>query len=180
MSEDRKVVLFIATSLDGYIATEEEKLDWLFEVDGEGDNGISDFYQTVDTVLMGRRTYDWINNTINMNEYPYKDKKSFIFTRSTTYEEKEHIQFINQDAHVFVRNLKRKQGKNIWLLGGGQLVTSFIEKDLVDEVIITVAPKLIGTGIPLFIKGKYKMNLSLEGVQTFNQFVELHYKVKKD
>ncbi|MDV2682753.1 dihydrofolate reductase family protein [Alkalihalophilus lindianensis] len=179
MSQERNVVLFIATSLDGYIATEEERLDWLFEVEGEGDNGISDFYKTVDTVLMGRKTYDWIINADSIDEYPYKDKHSFVFTRSTI-DDNDHTHFINHDVEAFVRSLKRKQGKNIWLLGGGQLVTTCIEKDLVDEIIITVAPKIIGSGIPLFIKGKYKVNLSLEGVQTFNQFVELHYKVRRD
>ena len=74
MSNQRKLVLFTATSLDGYIATNSDTLDWLFTVEGEGDNGYSAFYETVDTVIMGRRTYDWIKE--NMSEgFPYKDKE---------------------------------------------------------------------------------------------------------
>ncbi|WP_054710508.1 dihydrofolate reductase family protein [Bacillus sp. JCM 19041] len=178
MSEDRNVVLFIATSLDGYIATEEEQLEWLFEVEGEGDNGFSAFYETVDTVLMGRKTYDWINNAGNADEFPYKDKKSIVFTRSSV-EDNDHTHFIDRDVEGFVKQLKKEQGKNIWLAGGGQLVSTFLENDLIDEIIVTVAPKIIGKGIPLFFEGTYKRNLSLEGVQTFNQFVELHYKVDR-
>ncbi|PYZ94871.1 hypothetical protein CR194_04925 [Salipaludibacillus keqinensis] len=178
MSKKRNIVLFIATSLDGYIATNDEKLDWLFEVEGEGDNGISDFYQTVDTVLMGRRTYDWISQDDHIVEYPYKDKQSYVFTRSRV-EKNEHVQFIQQDIEGFIYQLKSEPGKDIWLIGGGELLTSFLEKELVDEIIMTVAPKIIGEGIPLFNRGKHRLNLSLEGVQTFNQFVELHYTVQK-
>ncbi|WP_078394528.1 dihydrofolate reductase family protein [Shouchella patagoniensis] len=178
MSEKRNVVLFIATSLDGYIATEEEQLDWLFEVEGEGDNGFSAFYETIDTVLMGRKTYDWINNADNMDEFLYKDKRSVVFTRSTL-EDNDHTHFINQNIEGFVKQIKQEKGKKIWLVGGGQLVSTFLENNLLDEVIVTVAPKIIGKGIPLFPEGTYKQNLSLEGVQTFNQFVELRYKVDK-
>jgi len=178
LTKKRNVVLFIATSLDGYIATEDEKLDWLFEVVGEGDNGISDFYQTVDTVLMGRSTYDWISHADNMIDYPYKDKQSYVFTRSP-FDKNEHVTFIQKDIEGFIHQLRNEPGKDIWLIGGGKLLTTFIEKELVDDIILTVAPKVIGEGIPLFNSGKHRLNLTLEGVQTFNQFVELHYKVEK-
>lgn len=178
MTKNRNVVLFIATSLDGYIATEEERLEWLFEVEGEGDNGFSDFYSTIDTVIMGRKTYDWIANADNMEEYPYKDKKGFVISRSSM-ENDQYTTFGNPDLEPFINQLKQQDGKKIWIVGGGQLVTTFLEKGLIDEIFITVAPTVIGKGIPLFNPGEYQSKLHLEGVKTFNQFVELHYTVKK-
>src|SRR5690349_18953980 len=100
MNTNRKVMLFIAVSLDGYIATEEDKLDWLFEVEGEGDNGISDFYKTIDTVIMGRKTFNWINNPAHIEEYPYADKKNYVLTRSPL-EHSENITFINPNIVDF-------------------------------------------------------------------------------
>ncbi|WP_249777633.1 dihydrofolate reductase family protein [Paenalkalicoccus suaedae] len=171
----RSVALFIATSLDGYIATEEETLEWLFEVEGEGDNGYSDFYTTVDTVLMGNNTYKWLMDSEEVEEYPYKDKESYVFT-SAEIASDENVEFVNDPA-ALITTLKQEDGERIWLVGGGSLFSSFLEKGLVDEIIMTVAPKVIGEGIPLFQPRKYRANLELVGVQTFNQFVELHYKV---
>ncbi|KYG29465.1 dihydrofolate reductase family protein [Alkalihalobacillus trypoxylicola] len=179
MNTNRKVMLFIAVSLDGYIATEEDKLDWLFEVEGEGDNGISDFYKTIDTVIMGRKTFNWINNPAHIEEFPYADKKSYVLTRSQL-EHSENITFINPNIVDFVKELKQRPGKDIWLLGGGELVTSFAKKGLIDEVIMTIAPKVIGQGISLFQKGDYFIDLHLKNVKTYNQFVELHYVVNHE
>ncbi|WP_225744817.1 dihydrofolate reductase family protein [Marinilactibacillus sp. Marseille-P9653] len=176
MSGKRKVVLFIATSLDGFIATEEETLEWLFEVEGEGDNGYSAFYDTIDTVLMGKKTYDWILNNHQFTEYPYKDKQSFVFSK-LEHKNTDDVQFIKNDIPQFINQLKKNNGKTIWLVGGGQLFTYFLKNKLVDELYVTVAPKIIVTGIPLFNPGSYHVDLTLIGTQTFNQFVELHYKV---
>ncbi|EZH64835.1 hypothetical protein DH09_20185 [Bacillaceae bacterium JMAK1] len=173
----RKIVVFIASSLDGYIATEDESLEWLFNVEGEGDNGFSEFYETVDTVIMGKRTYDWIMNE-EAGEFPYKNKECYVFTRSSA-KDTEHVTFINDDVSHFIQKLNHQKGKNIWLVGGGELLSDFIREKLIDEFIITIAPTIIGKGIPLFKGGDHTLNLSLKGTQHFNQFVELHYKVKK-
>ncbi|MFS0785637.1 dihydrofolate reductase family protein [Shouchella sp. 1P09AA] len=172
--DNRKLILFIATSLDGYIATKEEKLDWLFEVDGEGDNGFARFYETVDTVVMGRRTFDWVNQEVV--DYPYQDKSSYVFTRSNERSH-EHAVFLNDHVGTVMRDLKQQKGKSIWLIGGGELLYTCLKERLVDEVILTVAPKLIGKGIPLFREGFDQIDLTLKHVHTFNQFVELHYVV---
>ena len=74
MTPKRNLVLFIASSLDGYIATKEESLEWLFKVEGEVDNGFAKFYETVDTVIMGKRTYDWVMKQ-DINEFPYKNNE---------------------------------------------------------------------------------------------------------
>ncbi|MDQ0208779.1 dihydrofolate reductase family protein [Alkalicoccobacillus murimartini] len=170
----RKVVLFIAVSLDGYIATKEESLEWLFNVEGEGDNGYAEFYDTVDTVIMGRKTYDWISTQME-DEFPYKGKQCYIFTTSTEQEEKENITFVNEEISSLLNRLKQQEGKNIWIAGGGGLLQSFLDAEQVDEMIITVAPTLIGKGIRLFPEGDYQLNWRLKGTRTFNQFVELHY-----
>ncbi|PAV29159.1 hypothetical protein CIL05_12225 [Virgibacillus profundi] len=176
MSKKRNLVLFIATSLDGYIATKDESLDWLFSVEGEGDNGYSEFYDTVETVLIGKKTYDWIMRH-ETEEFPYKNKECYVFTRSTV-EDTEDVSFINGDIASFINQLKSQEGKNIWIVGGGELLQTFIKEKLVDEIILTVAPTIIGNGIPLFREGEYQLDLSLKGTRNFNQFVELHYIVK--
>ncbi|PUB11732.1 dihydrofolate reductase family protein [Paenisporosarcina sp. OV554] len=177
MSNQRKLVLFIATSLDGYIATKNESLDWLFKVEGEGDNGYSEFYETVDTILMGRRTYDWIMNQ-ETEDFPYRNKECYVFSRSVNEDNKD-VKFVNENIVDFTNQLKNKDGKNIWIVGGGELLHSFVKEKLVDELILTVAPTLIGTGISLFKEDNYQLDLSLKGIRHFNQFVELHYEVKK-
>lgn len=176
---NRKLTLFIATSLDGYIATKEDSLEWLFAVDGEGDNGYSAFYETIDTIILGKRTYQWLLDFESEEfPFPYKDKECYVFTNSNLPVH-EHATFINEDVTPFLQKLKEKPGKNIWLVGGGELIHSFYEKDLIDEIIVTVSPVLLGNGIPLFKESTHSLNLTLKKAQTFNQFVELHYEVKR-
>jgi dihydrofolate reductase len=171
----RKLILFTAASLDGYIATEEHNLDWLFSVEGEGDNGISKFYDTVDTLLIGRTTYDWIMKH-EKGMFPYKDKECFVFSRGKK-ESTEFVTFIHDEVVQFVKRLKDKSGGNIWLVGGGDLLHTFMQERLVDEIIITIAPVLLGRGIPLFKDNNFQTRLSLREINRYNQFVELHYDV---
>ncbi|WP_078547713.1 dihydrofolate reductase family protein [Litchfieldia alkalitelluris] len=177
MNYNRKIVLFIAQSLDGFIATKEDSLDWLFKVEGEGDNGYSEFFETIDTILMGKRTYDWILKH-EKGQFPYQNKECYVFSRSPLNDTND-VKFINEDIVNFTDNLKKEEGKNIWLVGGGDLLHTFLKENLVDELILTVAPTIIGEGIPLFKVDDYRLNLSLKSTRTFNQFVELHYIVKK-
>ncbi|MFC4410800.1 dihydrofolate reductase family protein [Chungangia koreensis] len=172
----RKIVLFIAQSLDGYIATKDDSLDWLFKVEGEGDNGISEFYETVDTILLGKRTYDWIMKFEN-EQFPYKDKDCYVFTRSSIAPT-DNVKFVNGNIVEFTRNLKKEKGENIWIVGGGDILYTFFKEKLVDEIITTISPTILGDGIPLFKTGDYHYELELKGTRTFNQFVELHYTVK--
>ena len=177
MRKQRKLVLLIATSLDGYIATKDDSLDWLFKVEGEGDNGISEFYETVDTILMGRKTYDWIITHMT-EEFPYKNKECYVFSRQEN-EDTEDVKFIKEDIIDFTNKLKNEEGKNIWIVGGGDLLHSFIKEKLVDEFIITIAPTIIGGGVPSFKEDEYQLELYLKGTRCFNQFVELHYKRRR-
>lgn len=177
MKKQRKIVLFIAQSLDGYIATKNDSLDWLFKVEGEGDNGYSEFFETVDTILIGKRTYDWVMEQ-EKGQFPYQNKDCYVFSR-TPLEDTKNVKFINEDIVEFADNLKKEEGENIWIVGGGDILHTFLKEKLIDELIVTVAPTIIGEGIPLFKAGDYQLDLSLIGTRTFNQFVELHYIVNK-
>ncbi len=177
LMNQRKLVLFIAQSLDGYIATKEESLEWLFKVEGEGDNGYSEFLATIDTIFMGKRTYDWLMAEIK-GDFPYKEQQCYVFSR-TPLEDTEYVSFINEDIVEFTSKLKEQKGKNIWMVGGGDLLHTFLKEKLVDELFLTIAPTIIGEGIPLFKEGDYQLDLSLKGTRTFNQFVELNYLVEK-
>lgn len=172
----RKLVLYIAVSLDGYIATEEHNMDWLFAVEGEEDNGYKKFYDTIDTVLVGRTTYDWILHHEKTVDKIYNDKECYVFTRTARPKIK-HITFIHDDAARFVKELKNKDGKNIWVVGGGELLHVFIKEKLVDELFITIAPILLGKGIPLFKDNDFQTSLTLKNINRYNQFAELHYAV---
>lgn len=176
MKQHRKLILFIATSLDGYIATKDDSVAWLDNVEGEGDNGFSEFYDSVDTVLLGRRTYDWIIEQ-ELSQFPYHDKQCFVFTKEAI-SNTEHASFVQTDVGSFVASLKKQAGKNIWLVGGAKLFQSLFEQDLVDELIITVAPIVLGQGISLFQVSNVGAHLFLKRSRRFNQFVELHYEIR--
>jgi len=174
----RKLVLYIASSLDGYIATEEHNLDWLLSTEGEGDNGYKKFYDTVDTILMGRITYEWIMEHEKSN-FPYKGKECYVFSKTKRGKNKD-VTFLCDDVVEFTSKIKNKPGQNIWLVGGGSLLNSFIKEKLVDEIIINITPVLLGKGIPLFKSSYFQTQLCLKGISRYNQFVELHYEVVQD
>lgn len=168
-----KLVLYIAVSLDGFIAGEGESLQWLDSVEGQGDNGYADFYKDVDTAVMGRKTYDWI---LAHSDFPYPGKECYVFSR-TSRENTDDVTFVSEDAAGFVSRLKAQSEKRIWLVGGGRLLHTLLEAELVDEMILTVAPVVLGKGIPLFYERKERTDLALTGMERFGQFAVLHYTV---
>ena len=91
----------------------------------------------------------------------------------------EDIKFVTENITDFIHKLKQEDGGKIWLVGGGNILHTFLKENLVDELIITMVPTLLGEGISLFTEGDYQLDLSLKGTKTFNQFVELHYIVQK-
>jgi dihydrofolate reductase len=164
-----KIILYIATSLDGYIAREDESIDWLPE---SAKSGYDAFYKSIDTVIMGKTTYDQV---LTFGEYPYKDKKSFVFT-TTTQTKDENVEFVS-DVNKFVKDDFPGVGKNIWLVGGAQIIASFLKQKVVDEIIITIIPVLLGRGIPLFKNIENDTKLELIKTKKYIQLVDLHYKV---
>ena len=143
----RKVILFIASSLDGYIARTSGAVDWLFTVNENQDYGYADFLAGIDTILMGRRTYEQV---LSFGKFPYKGIQCFVFSGTRGGEQDENVMFISGDIASFVMKLKSGTGKNIWLVGGSEVVQYFISHDLIDEFIISVHPIVLGDGIPLF------------------------------
>lgn len=177
MNGTRRVVLFIAATLDGYIATEDDSLEWLFKVEGEGDNGISEFYSTVDTVIMGKRTYDWLLAQ-ELGAFPYGDSDCYVYTHSDIPDD-ENVKFMDGNVAELISGLQKESGGNIWIMGGGRLIHSFLKEGLIDEITVTVAPVILGKGIPLFKSGDYQFELKFKGSRAFNQFVELNYAVNR-
>ncbi|TVX93475.1 dihydrofolate reductase family protein [Paenibacillus agilis] len=171
----REVILFIAASLDGFIAKENDDLQWLMETEGEGDNGYSEMYQSIDTTIMGKRTYDWVMK--NIETFPYADKKNYVFSTTETGSN-EYVEFVNEDVVEFTKKLKAQEGSKIWMVGGGVILDAFIKENLIDEYMITITPHILGSGIPLFKEKNPQIDLQLMSTRRFGQFVEMHYKVK--
>lgn len=166
----RKVKLFIATSLDSYIAGPNGEIDWLFTT---GDFGYSAFMQTVDTTLMGNETYKL---TASFGDFPYKSQTNCVFTRNPDAADAPYVKFISGDITAFVADLKQQPGKDIFLVGGGQINALLLEAGLIDELQVFVHPILLGQGIPLFQPTKTRHTWRLAGSQSFEQgLVELHY-----
>jgi dihydrofolate reductase len=153
----REIVLFIASSLDGYIARENGDISWLFS---DEDYGYKKFYDSIDTVIMGRKTFE---KALQLEEHPFKEKKCFIFTRNshiTLHSSEENIEFID-NVFEFVKDLVNSDGKNIWLVGGVDIISILINAKMVDEIILSIHPIILGNGIPLFKDIKREVNLKL-------------------
>tara|TARA_Y100001972_G_C7665965_1_gene336719 strand:- start:4698 stop:5225 length:528 start_codon:yes stop_codon:yes gene_type:complete len=172
----RKLVLYIATSIDGYIARPNGKVDWLeypdFMIEGE-DFGYKKFIDTIDTTIMGGDTY---KEVLGFGiPWPYGDKKNYVFTRSN-YPAMETVTFVGENIGQFVKDLKAQPGKDIWLIGGGKINSIMIAEDLLDEMIISVMPITIGEGIPMFSKVKHEQKFKLKNHTIYKTGVtQLHY-----
>lgn len=174
MITQRKLILYIAMSLDGYIAKPGDDLSFLAKVEKEGeDYGYAQFISSVDTVIMGRKTYNWVMNMVP--EFPHADKKVYIITRNA----KPSIgqtEFYSGALTSLVQQLKAQPGKHIFCDGGAQVANELLIHGLLDELIISVIPVLLGEGIRLFNDGRPEQNVQLKEVKTFDTgLVQLHY-----
>lgn len=176
MEHHRKIVCYIAASMDGYIAAPNDSLDWLMKTEGEGDAGYAGFMETVDTLICGRRTYDWVVE--REGAFPYQEQTCYVFTHSPG--EESQVKFVNEDIKLFGDKLKAQDGKNIWLIGGSQLLHQFLKAELVDEFVISIAPVVIGKGIPLFQELDFEIDFVLKDVRRYGQFAQLHYEKKRE
>lgn len=171
----RKLILFIATSLDGYIAGENDAIDWLFT---DQDYGFSPFYNHIDTLLIGRKTYEVL---CTFEGYPYPDKQNYIFTQKKDLPnpQPEFIHFIQEPVADFTAKLKQQAGNAIWLVGGGGLLYSLLQNQLVDEIIVSVHPILLGKGVLLYHRLDAPIHLRLLNIEHFNTgLVQFHYAVQ--
>lgn len=175
----RKTILYIACSLDGYIAKPNDDLSFLALVQKEGeDYGYGEFIQTVDTVILGRRTYDWVMTQVSV--FPHADKQTFVITRNAR-PAIGNTTFYSGDLRDLVLQLKKEPGKNIFIDGGAQLVNDLLKYGLIDEFVISVVPVLLGEGTKLFQDGRPEQQLELISTKDFDTgLVQLHYKRNGD
>ena len=174
----RNIKLYIASSLDNFIAGENGSIEWLFS---DADYGYAKFYDSIDTILVGRKTYE---QSLTFDEYPYTGKRVYVFTHNAKAEgikkRMPGIQYIDNNILDFVTNLIKEpnSNKDIWLLGGGEIVSMLLNADLVDEIILSIHPIILGKGIPLFKNIEKRINLRLrESVSFESGLVQLRYHI---
>lgn len=174
MTADRKVILYIATSLDGYIAKPNDDLSFLSIVQQDGeDYGYADFINSIDTVILGRKTYDWVMTQVS--EFPHADKNSYIITR-TARPGIGKTNFYTGKLNDLIARLKAEQGKNIFIDGGAEIVNELLKENLIDEFIISIIPIFVGNGTKLFKDGRPELILKLVSTKQFDKgLTQLHY-----
>ena len=171
----RKVILGLAVSLDGYIEGPKGEYDWCFT---DQDYGMSDFYKRVDTVFIGRKTYEM---TLGMEGggAGFPQFNTYVFS-NTLSEVKKGASLVKGNIEEAVLAIKQQPGKDIWLFGGAGLTASLMNLNLVDEIGLAVHPVLLGGGKPLFKSIKDRINLVLAEVKTYDSgLVALTYRLKE-
>lgn len=174
----RKVIVYIAASVDGYIAAPGGDLSFLSKVEKEGeDYGYGTFISTVDTVVVGKNTYDKV---LSMGyPFPHADKEAYIITRTERASEGT-VHFYTGDVAELLAKLKEKNGKTIFVDGGAFVVNKLLQNSLVDELYLSYIPVLLGDGIRLFNQGNPLQNLELQTVKAFDTgLVQHHYRFLK-
>ncbi len=176
----RKLSLFIATSLDGYIAKPNDDLSFLRIVEKEGeDYGYAKFTDTIDTLIIGRKTYDYVLKEIGSSHYDNGQRDVYVITR-TQRPNVGRTTFHTGSLTDLVEQVKSENGKNIYCDGGAEVINELLKNDLVDEFIISVVPVLLGNGTRLFKDGRPEQLLEFVTAKTFETgLVQLHYKRKK-
>jgi dihydrofolate reductase len=175
----RKVIVHIATSADGFIARPDGDLEWLTSRPApKGFYGMNAFMKSVDTMILGRRTYE---ASLGLGaKFDSKDRY-FVFSRQAPPANvPSGVEFVNGAIGPFMSRLREQPGKNIWLMGGGELIASFLDEKAIDEFVISVVPVFIGDGIPLIGRRHRHVPLDLHSVERFEDgVVQLHYRVQK-
>ena len=170
-----KTIAYLGMSLDGYIADTAEGMTWLEEVKGQGDNGYGAFYDSISSVVMGRRTYDWLIKQ-DLETFPYQDKDCYLLSSQPV--ELEKSVRLASSARLLLANLKEKSKQDIWIVGGGLLISKLIQEGLLDCLQVMIAPFLLGDGVPLFTALDCPYRLKLTDCRRHGQFVELFYQIR--
>ena len=175
MAEERKVILYIAQSLDGFIARADDDISWLSVVERENeDYGYEAFIETVDTVFMGRRTYEKVLS-FDM-DFHHKDRKCYVLSRSKSGQDA-NVTFYSGELSALISRLKTEPGKNIFVDGGAEVVKAFREEGLIDEYVISIIPIMLGGGIRLFKDIVVENKVELVSHKVFaSGLVQLRYK----
>lgn len=172
----RKVSLYIAMSLDGYIADRNGSVDWLNGQDGDTENidTYSTFIKDMDTVIMGWNTYHQITTELSPNEWVYAQLTTYVVTRRAL-PSAGSCKFVREDPCRLVEKLRQEPGKGIWVCGGAGIIHPLVRAGLIDEYYISVIPTLLGSGIRLWGQTEGEIKLKLIRTQTYNGITELVY-----
>ena len=179
----RKIIVYIATSADGFIARKDGAVDWLDRPRTAGDYGMGKFYKSIDTILWGRKTYDLVlkfqkegKDTPDMGGI-----KNYAFSRKPPKKVADGFEFVKEPIKKFAKRLRAKKGKDIWMMGGAGIIASFLDCGEIDEFIIHVIPTFIGEGIPLIAPRHRTVPLKLISIKKFTDgVVRLHYSVQRE
>lgn len=172
----RKLHLFIATSVDGYIAKPNDDLSFLKIVEKEGeDYGYAKFNANIDTIIIGRKTYDYVNREIGTSHYDNGERDVYVITR-TEQPGVGRTTFYTGNLTELVQQLKTEKGKDIYCDGGAEVIDALLKNDLIDEMVISVIPILLGSGTRLFKDGRPEQQLKLVRAKSFDTgLTQLHY-----
>lgn len=179
MKKRRKIIVSIAMSTDGFIARLDGDVAWLEDPRLKGDYGMGDFFKTIDTILWGRKTYDkGIEMGMKSTDFGLK-VKHYLFSRRPRKSLLAGFEWTSKAVKPFAKRLRAQPGKNIWMMGGGEIIASFLDEGEIDEFRIHVIPILIGEGIPLIQPRHRSIPLKLLSSKSFPEgVVELNYRVK--
>jgi dihydrofolate reductase len=184
MARKRKIIVHIATSADGFIARSDGSVDWLDGPSPKGNYGMGAFYKTIDTILWGRKTcdmaLDFQKKGLAGSAFDTK-VKNYVFTRSQPQAATPPgVEFVSEPIKAFTARLRKKKGRDIWMMGGAGIIASFLDEGEIDEFMIHVIPKFIGEGIPLIAPSRRTVPLKLISCTKFTDgVVKLHYAVTK-
>jgi dihydrofolate reductase len=179
MTKRRNIIVHIAASADGYIARTDGDLDWLTSRPApKGFYGMNAFMKSIDTMLMGRKTYEV---GLGMGAKFDTTSRTIVFSRQAAPTDiPPGVEFANGAIGPFVSHLREQPGKDIWMMGGGDLIASFLDEQAIDEFVVSVVPVFIGDGIPLIARRHRHVPLDLKSVERFDDgLVQLHYRVSK-
>jgi dihydrofolate reductase len=180
MAKPRKIIVYIATSADGFIARPDGNVDWL-NSRNPGAYGMGAFFKTIDTILWGRKTYA-IGSEMNEGGLGVYGSsiKNYVFSRRPPKKHAPDVEFVKEPINEFAQRLRASLGKNIWMMGGGGIIASFLDAGEIDEFIIHVIPTFIGEGIPLIAPKHRLVPLKLLSVRDYPDGVlRLHYAVER-
>jgi dihydrofolate reductase len=180
----RKIIVYIATSADGFIARRDGAVDWLDRPRIKGNYGMDEFYSSIDTILWGRKTYDMVlrfQEEGKDNSSSYEKLKNYAFSRRPPRKVLPGFEFVREPIPEFAKRLRSLAGKDIWMMGGAGLIASFLDEGEIDEFIIHVIPTFIGEGIPLIAPRYRTVPLKLISCRKFSDgVVRLHYEVIRE
>jgi dihydrofolate reductase len=180
MTKQRRVIVHIGTSADGFIARPDGDLEWLTSRPAPaGFYGMGEFVKSIDTKVLGRNSYE---ASLRLGAKFDEKTRYIVFSRQARpADAPRSVEFVSEAIGPYVSRLKEQPGKDIWLMGGGELIASFLDSQVLDELVLTVAPVFIGDGIPLIARRHRHTPLALQHVERFeNGVVQLRYRVERN